>query len=112
MTPDRTFSGGNQHLYRNGALLLPLVEDDTGSPNYKVRYATATSPLGPLHIPANNIVIMKDEEREIYGTGHNSVLQVPGKDEWYIVYHRINKHSLNEGPLSPGGLHRPTGVQR
>ena len=26
----------------------------------------------------------------IYATGHNSTIQVPGKDEWYIVYHRFN----------------------
>ena len=25
-----------------------------------------------------------------YGTGHNSILQIPGKDEWYIVYARFN----------------------
>lgn len=28
---------------------------------------------------------------EIYGTAHNSVVRKPGTDEWYIVYHRINK---------------------
>jgi hypothetical protein len=22
------------------------------------------------------------------GAGHHSVVQVPGKDEWYIIYHR------------------------
>ncbi|MEB0250230.1 family 43 glycosylhydrolase, partial [Mucilaginibacter sp. 5B2] len=22
------------------------------------------------------------------GAGHHSVIQVPGKDEWYIIYHR------------------------
>ena len=108
MTPDRTFREAINIFYRNGLYYFLWSEDDTGSPNYKVRYATATSPLGPLHIPANNIVIMKDEEREIYGTGHNSVLQVPGKDEWYIVYHRINKHSLNEGP----GYHREVCIDK
>ena len=41
-------------------------------------------------IPANNLVIAKDKEAGILGTGHNSVLQIPGKDEWYIVYHRFN----------------------
>jgi len=108
MTPDRTFREAINIFYRNGLYYFLWSEDDTGSPNYKVRYAIATSPLGPLHIPANNIVIMKDEAREIYGTGHNSVLQVPGKNEWYIVYHRINKHSLNDGP----GYHREVCIDK
>jgi len=108
MTPDRTFREAINIFYRNGLYYFLWSEDDTGSPNYKVRYAIATSPLGPLHIPANNIVIMKDEAREIYGTGHNSVLQVPGKDEWYIIYHRINKHSLNDGP----GYHREVCIDK
>lgn len=91
MTPDRTFREAVYVFYRNGLYYFLWSEDDTGSPNYKVRYATATSPLGPLTIPSDNIVIMKDEANEIFGTGHNSVLQVPGKDEWYIVYHRISR---------------------
>jgi GH43 family beta-xylosidase len=33
---------------------------------------------------------MKDPASGIYGTGHNSTIQVPGRDEWYIVYHRFN----------------------
>jgi GH43 family beta-xylosidase len=35
-------------------------------------------------------VIAKDTTNGIYATGHNSILQIPGKDEWYIVYHRFN----------------------
>lgn len=108
MTPDRTFREAVCVFYRNGLYYFLWSEDDTGSPNYKVRYATAKSPLGPLNIPADNVVIMKDEAREIFGTGHNSVLQVPGKDEWYIVYHRINKHSLHDGP----GYHREVCIDK
>ncbi len=91
MTPDRTFREAVYVFFRNGLYYFLWSEDDTGSANYKVRYATAKSPLGPLTIPSDNIVIMKDETNEIYGTGHNSVLQIPGKDEWYIVYHRISR---------------------
>jgi beta-xylosidase len=91
MTPDRTFREAVYVFFRNGLYYFLWSEDDTGSVNYKVRYATAKSPLGPLTVPSGNIVIMKDEANEIYGTGHNSILQVPGKDEWYIVYHRISR---------------------
>lgn len=90
MTPDNTFREAVYVFYRKGLYYFLWSEDDTGSPNYKVRYATAKSPLGPLDIPKNNIVIMKDESKGIYGAGHNSVLQVPETDEWYIVYHRIS----------------------
>jgi hypothetical protein len=108
MTPDHTFREAINLFYRNGLYYFLWSEDDTGSPNYKVRYATATSPLGPLHVPPNNIVIMKNEARGIYGTGHNSVLQIPGKDEWYILYHRINRHSLHNGP----GYHREVCIDK
>lgn len=96
MTPDKTFREAITVFYRNGLYYFLWSEDDTGSVNYKVRYATSKSPLGPLTIPADNIVIMKDEAREIYGTGHNSVLQIPGKDEWYIVYHRISSTDIKK----------------
>lgn len=91
MTPDNTFREAVYVFYRKGLYYFLWSEDDTGSPNYKVRYATAKSPLGPLNIPQNNIVIMRDDAQEIFGAGHNSVLQIPNKDEWYIVYHRISR---------------------
>ena len=31
----------------------------------------------------------KKPEQGIFGTGHHSVLPLPGKDEWRIVYHRF-----------------------
>ncbi len=91
MTPDKTFREAVEVFYRKGVYYFLWSEDDTGSANYKVRYATAKSPLGPLTIPENNIVIMKDESRGIYGTGHNSILQLLRTDEWYIVYHRLSR---------------------
>ena len=90
LKPDRTFREGSYVFYRNGIYYFMWSEDDTRSENYRVRYATSTSPLGEFTIPANNLVIAKDKAAGILGTGHNSVLQIPGKDEWYIVYHRFN----------------------
>ncbi|MBN2167540.1 MAG: family 43 glycosylhydrolase [Marinilabiliaceae bacterium] len=88
---DNTFREGSYMIYRNGIYYFMWSQDDTRSPNYCVRYGTTTSPLGKLNIPENNIVISKNEEAGIYATGHNSVLQIPGKDEWYIVYHRFTR---------------------
>jgi beta-xylosidase len=90
LKPDRTFREGSYVFYRNGIYYFMWSEDDTRSENYRVRYATSTSPLGEFTISANNLVIAKDKAAGILGTGHNSVLQIPGKDEWYIVYHRFN----------------------
>ena len=105
ITPDNTFREGICVFYRNGTYYFLWSEDDTRSPNYRVRYGTSRSPAGPIHIPENNIVLEKDPEKGIYGTGHNSVLQVPGTDEWYIVYHRFNRpNGIKMGDAA--GFHR------
>ncbi|QJD98360.1 family 43 glycosylhydrolase [Mucilaginibacter robiniae] len=90
ITPDRTFREGTYVFYRKGKYYFTWSEDDTRSENYRVRYGVADSPLGKINVPENNLVIAKNKEAGIYGTGHNSILQLPGTDEWYIVYHRFN----------------------
>ncbi|MFN8252477.1 MAG: family 43 glycosylhydrolase [Ferruginibacter sp.] len=99
ITPtDKTFREGTTVFWRNGKYYFLWSEDDTRSENYRVRYGTANSPEGPITIPANNLVLAKDTAAGIYATGHNSVIQVPGKDEWYIVYHRFNyPNGINMG---------------
>lgn len=93
---DETFREGCYVFYRKGIYYFLWSEDDTRSENYRVRYGTSTSATGPITIAANNLILQKDPSQGIYGTGHNSVLQIPGKDEWYIVYHRFNR---------PDGIH-------
>lgn len=91
ITPDKTFREGTYVFYRKGKYYFLWSEDDTRSPNYRVRYGISNSPVGTISIPENNIVLEKDTTNGIYGTGHNSVLQLPGKDEWRIVYHRFSR---------------------
>jgi arabinoxylan arabinofuranohydrolase len=111
MTPDKTFREGAHVLYRKGLYYFLWSEDDTRSPNYRVRYAVAKSPTGPLEIPENNLVIAKDEASGIYGTGHNSTIQVPGSDEWYIVYHRFcHPEGIKMGQAA--GYHREVCIDR
>ncbi len=110
MTPDKTFREAVYVFYRNDIYYFLWSEDDTGSPNYKVRYATSESPLGPLTIPQDNIVIMKDELNGIFGAGHNSVLQIPNTDEWYIVYHRISRPDGMTKPYP--GIYREVCIDR
>ncbi|GAB3949829.1 hypothetical protein GCM10028805_26810 [Spirosoma harenae] len=111
MTPDKTFREGTYVIYRNGTYYFFWSEDDTRSENYRVRYGTSDSPLGKITVPANNIVLEKDKSRGIYGAGHNSVIQLPGKDEWYIVYHRFNyPNGINMGESA--GYHREVCIDK
>lgn len=90
LTPNRDFREGTYVFYRNGQYYFMWSQDDTRSPNYQVRYGIAKGPLDKIEIPTHNIVLQKNPSLGIFGTGHNAVLQIPGKDEWYIVYHRFN----------------------
>ncbi len=110
LTPtDGTFREGVYVIYREGKYYFLWSEDDTRSPNYRVRYGIADSPTSPIQIPENNLILKKDEQQGIYGTGHNSVIQVPGKDEWYIVYHRFSyPDGINMGDAA--GFHREVAI--
>jgi beta-xylosidase len=111
LKPDSTFREGTQVLYRNDKYYFMWSEDDTRSENYRVRYGTSDSPLGKISIPANNIVIQKDKESGIYATGHNSTINIPGTDEWYIVYHRFNyPNGISMG--SAAGYNREVCIDR
>ncbi|MBD0823991.1 family 43 glycosylhydrolase [Aestuariibaculum marinum] len=89
--PGATFREGTEVFFRKDKYYFLWSEDDTRSPNYRVRYATADSPLGPLNIPENNLILEKRPEKGIYGTGHNSVIQTPDSDIWHILYHRFTR---------------------
>lgn len=96
LTPDNSFREGVYVFFRKGRYYFLWSENDTRDPDYGVRYGYATSPLGKIILPPNNRIITKNINKGIYGTGHNSVLNVPDTDEWYIVYHRFNY---------PNGIH-------
>jgi len=98
ITPNQSFREGTYVFYRKGTYYFMWSEDDTRSVNYCVRYGTSKSPLGPIQVTENNLVIASNAEARIFATGHNSVVQIPGKDEWYIVYHRFNfPNGINMG---------------
>lgn len=97
-------------FFRHGVYYFLWSVDDTGSPNYHVAYGTSDSPLGPIQVAKSPIVLIQDVDKEVYGPAHNAVIRKPGTDEWYIVYHRINKHFLDKdkGP----GYHREVCIDR
>ncbi|MCJ8164307.1 family 43 glycosylhydrolase [Pontibacter sp. E15-1] len=90
LTPVKSYNEGTHVFYRMGKYYFTWSENDTRDENYQVRYGTSDSPTGKISVPENNLVIVKDKEAGIYGTGHHSTIQLPGTDEWYIVYHRFN----------------------
>ena len=105
---DYAFREAAYVFYRNGLYYFMWSVDDTGSPNYHVAYGTSKSPLGPIEVAKQPVVLIQNPEKEIYGPAHNAVLQIPGTDEWRIVYHRINKWYLKDGP----GVHREVCIDR
>ena len=95
-------------FYRNGIYYFLWSVDDTGAANYHVAYGTASSPLGPITVAKQPVILKQNAADEIYGTAHNSIIQIPGTDEWRIVYHRINKAFINHEP----GIHRQVCIDR
>ncbi len=80
------YNEGPFMIKRNGIYYLMWSEYDTRDPRYSIAYGTSTSPLGPFKKVASGIL---KGSGEVKGAGHHSVVQVPGKDEWYIAYHRF-----------------------
>lgn len=97
------FREGLFMVERKGTYYLSWSIDDTRSEDYRVAYATAPSPTGPF--TNRGLILSKDLKLGVKGTGHSSMLQVPGTDDWYLVYHRF---------AIPGGdgTHRETTIDR
>lgn len=76
------------NVHRRGDVYyLSWSENDTRDENYRVRYATATSPYGPW--TDQGVLLEKAPGRGIYATGHHSIARIPDSDEWLIAYHRF-----------------------
>ena len=85
----KLYREGTYVFYRKGKYYFMWSQDDTRSPNYCVRYVKSDSPTEIPDPETSKVVLRKDAEHSIYGTGHHSVLNIPGTDIWYIVYHRF-----------------------
>ena len=93
---------------RDGVYHFTWSCDDTGSPNYHVNYGTSDSIYGPIQYKYT--VLEKNEDLDILGTGHHSMLQIPGEDEYYIAYHRF---FMPLGFFTDGtGHHRQTCIDK
>lgn len=94
---------GTLMFKRNGTYYLQWSEGDTRTATYQVAYAKAQSPTGPF--TRLGVILSQNTTLGILGPGGNTVLAIPGRDEYYIVYHRFK---------IPGGdgTHRETCIDR
>ncbi|MEV0774569.1 family 43 glycosylhydrolase [Streptomyces sp. NPDC050433] len=76
---------GSQMFKRDGKYYLMWSEGGWTGPDYSVSYAMSDSPTGPF---AKIEKVLAQDPAVAKGSGHNSVVNVPGTDIWYIVYHR------------------------
>lgn len=113
----RNYSGANGFREaitvnkRDGVYHFTWSQDDTGSENYQVNYGTSDSLFGP--ITYQYPILQKEKSKDILGTGHHSILTLPGldgQDEYYIVYHRF---WTPLGQVDSGfGYHRETCIDK
>lgn len=84
ITPEGYVEGPFMFI-RNGKYYFMWSEGGWTGPNYSVAYAIADSPLGPFK--RINKILQQDTAIAT-GAGHHSIIHIPKKDQWYIVYHR------------------------
>jgi predicted GH43/DUF377 family glycosyl hydrolase len=91
MKIDRFFEGCVV-FKRKGKYYFMWSKDDARSPGYHLEYGTADSPMGPVTLAKDYNVL--NRKGVIRGPGHHGVINIPGTDRWYVVYHR---HSIPDG---------------
>ena len=84
VTP-KNYVEGSFMLKRNGKYYFMWSEGAWTGPNYCVAYAISDSPLGPFERIGK---ILQQDKSVATGAGHHSVIQIPGTEDYYIVYHR------------------------
>ena len=90
LIPNAKYYGEGAHVfYRKGKYYFSWSAWDTRKPSYHVRYTVSDSPTGPIDPSQFKVLILKNDEKGLYATGHHSTINVPGTDDWYVVYHRF-----------------------
>jgi len=84
ITPE-SYVEGPFMFVKNGKYYFMWSEGGWTGPDYCVAYAIADSPFGPFKRIGK---ILQQDPKIATGAGHHSVIKVPGKDQYYIVYHR------------------------
>lgn len=76
---------GSFMILKNNKYYFMWSEGGWTGPDYAVAYAISDSPFGPFNRIGK---ILQQDSAVATGAGHHSVIQIPGTDRWYIVYHR------------------------
>ncbi|WP_454886465.1 glycoside hydrolase family 43 protein [Sphingomonas oryzagri] len=76
---------GSFLIKRKGIYYLMWSEGGWTGPDYSVAYAMGPSATGPFR-PMGKI--LAQDFHIARGAGHHSVVNIPGTDDWAIVYHR------------------------
>jgi len=84
ITPE-SYVEGPFMIKRQGVYYYMWSEGNWGDSSYAVAYARSDSPFGPF---VRDRRILESDSTVGKGAGHHSVLNIPGTDDWYIVYHR------------------------
>jgi beta-xylosidase len=84
ITPEGYVEGPFMFI-RNNKYYFMWSEGNWTGADYSVSYAVSDSPFGPFKRIGK---ILQQDPAVATGAGHHSVIQLPGKDIWYIVYHR------------------------
>jgi beta-xylosidase len=84
ITPENYVEGPFMFI-RNGKYYFMWSEGGWTGPDYSVAYAIGDSPFGPFKRVGK---ILQQDPSIATGAGHHSVINVPGTDQWYIIYHR------------------------
>lgn len=79
-------------IVRNKKYYLMWSEGGWTGPDYSVAYAMSDSPTGPFKRIGK---ILQQDPAIATGTGHHSVINIPGTDDWYIAYHRRPLNTTN-----------------
>ncbi|WP_152098993.1 glycoside hydrolase family 43 protein [Lacipirellula parvula] len=84
ITPEGYVEGPFMFI-RDGKYYFMWSEGGWTGPDYCVAYAIGDSPFGPFK---RIDTVLKQDPKIATGAGHHSVIQPPGTDDYYAVYHR------------------------
>ena len=76
---------GPMLFMRNNKYYLMWSEGGWTGPDYRVAFAISDSITGPFKRIGT---VLQQNPKIATGAGHHSLFHIPGRDEWYIVYHR------------------------
>lgn len=91
VTPENYVEGPCM-IKRNGTYYFMWSEGDWTTSGYQVSYAKSDSLTGPF---VRRGVILQGDTKLATGTGHHGVVEIGGKDEWMIFYHRRSIDETN-----------------